>query len=83
VIGAPDADWTQLVKAVVVTRSGAAVTAQEVIDHCALRLARYKKPRIVEFADTLPRLADGGIDRDAVNAAFGGGGYPGAVSGAA
>jgi len=35
------------------------------------RIARFKRPHIVAFTDTLPRTADGAIDRDAVKAKFG------------
>jgi acyl-coenzyme A synthetase/AMP-(fatty) acid ligase len=39
-------------------------------------MASYKKPRTVVFAEELPRT-NGAIDRDALDRAFGGGGYPG------
>lgn len=81
VLGVSDPTWTQSVKAVVVLVEGAAATADELIEHCRTRIASYKKPRLVEFADALPSTAAGMIDRDAVDAAFGGGGYPGAGSG--
>lgn len=76
VIGVPDPVWVQSVKAIVVVRDGSALTADEVIDHCRTRIASYKKPRVVEFADALPR--DGwAVDYDALDRAFGGGSYPG------
>lgn len=80
IIGVPDATWTQSVKAVVVLREGQATTAEELIEHCRASIASYKKPRIVAFVDALPRSAAGGVDRAVVNAAHGGGGYPGADS---
>ena len=46
------------------------------IEHCQERIASYKKPRIVEFVDALPR-AGFAVDYDALDARFGGGGYPG------
>jgi long-chain acyl-CoA synthetase len=77
VIGVPDAQWTQSVKAVVVLKEGASVTADDLIDHCRTSIASYKKPRSVEFVDKLPR--DGWVvDYAALDAQFGGGGYPGA-----
>jgi acyl-CoA synthetase (AMP-forming)/AMP-acid ligase II len=77
VIGVPDARWTQSVRAVVVPADdGTPPTAAELIEHCRTRIASYKKPRSVVFTDALPRVG-GAVDRDAVDAAFGGGGYPG------
>jgi acyl-CoA synthetase (AMP-forming)/AMP-acid ligase II len=54
------------VKAVVVPRRGAAVTAEDVIAFCKARLAHFKYPRIVEFAATLPRGATGKVRRHAL-----------------
>lgn len=76
VIGVPDPRWTQSVKAVVVVRPGASVTADEIVEHCRARIASYKKPRSVEVVDELPR-AGLAVDYDALDARFGGGGYPG------
>ena len=46
------------------------------MQHCRAHIASYKKPRSVEFVDALPR--DGWmVDYDALDARFGGGGYPG------
>jgi acyl-CoA synthetase (AMP-forming)/AMP-acid ligase II len=47
------------VKAVVQLRSGATLTADDLIAFCADRLAGYKKPRSVDFVDELPRDAAG------------------------
>ena len=77
VIGVPDPTWTQRVKAVVVLVDDAAATADELIDHCRQRIASYKKPSEVVFVDSLPKLPIGFVDRAAVDAAHGGGGYPG------
>jgi long-chain acyl-CoA synthetase len=76
VIGVPDATWGQRVLAVVVAREGVAPTAGEIIEHCRAGLAGYKRPRLVEFTDALP-VKSGGTDYDALDARYGGGGYPG------
>jgi long-chain acyl-CoA synthetase len=76
VIGVPDPTWTQSVKAVVVLKLQHATAPEELIEHCRSRIASYKKPRYVEFSASLPRLPGGPVDRKAVDAAFGGGGYP-------
>ncbi|MEX0666634.1 MAG: AMP-binding protein [Acidimicrobiia bacterium] len=77
VIGVPDPVWDQSVKAVVVCVADRQVTEDEIIVHCKRNIASYKKPKLVEFTDALPKDANGMVDRDAVDEAFGGGGYPG------
>lgn len=59
VIGVPDDEWGESVKAVVQLRPGAAATAEEIMAFCAERLAGYKKPRSVDFVVELPRDAAG------------------------
>ena len=76
VIGVPDAQWTQSVRAIVVLNQGESATADEIIDHCRTHIASYKKPRTIEFVEKLPR--DGfAVDYRALDEQFGGGGYPG------
>ena len=76
VIGIPDATWGQRVLAIVVPAAGRRPDPATVIEHCRRELAGYKRPRAVEFVDALP-LRDGMTDYDALDARFGGGGYPG------
>jgi acyl-CoA synthetase (AMP-forming)/AMP-acid ligase II len=76
VIGVPDERWTQSVKAIVVLKDGATATAEEIIEHSRSHIASYKKPRTVEFVEKLPRHGFA-VDYDALDAQFGGGGYPG------
>lgn len=66
VIGVPDQQWREAIKAVCVLAPGAQVTAQELIDHVAAKIARYKKPKHVVFVDTLPKTKEGKIDRNQV-----------------
>ncbi|MBS9376402.1 AMP-binding protein [Rhodococcus sp. B50] len=75
-IGVPDPQFTQAVKAVVALVDGARVTTEELIEHCRERIASYKKPRTVEFVSEIPKR-DGGKDYGTLDAMFGGGGYPG------
>ncbi len=64
-VAAPDPDRGSVVRAVVVLRDGAptAQTARELQEHCKRETAPYKFPRIVEFADELPKTASGKIKR--------------------
>ena len=54
VIGAPDLDWGERVRAVVVRRDEA-VREEQIIDHCRQRLAGFKRPESIVFVDELPR----------------------------
>ena len=61
VIGAPDPYWVERVHAVVVTKKGASVTADELIKFCKQHIASYKAPKSVEFVDSLPKNPAGKI----------------------
>ncbi len=61
VIGVPDEQWGEAVKAVVVKQPGAVVGAAELIDYARERIAGYKLPRSVDFVAALPRNAAGKI----------------------
>lgn len=61
VIGLPDRDWGESVKAYIVLKQGKSLTAEEVIQHCKEHLASYKKPKFVEFLHELPRNPSGKI----------------------
>ena len=71
VIGVPDAQWGEAVKAVCVLKKGQTVAAAELIEFVGGRIARYKKPKHVVFVPALPKSSGGGTDRDAVKAAHG------------
>ena len=55
VIGVPDKDWGESVKAVVSTIPGTEVHEQQLIDFCKEHIASYKKPKSIDFVDDLPR----------------------------
>jgi acyl-CoA synthetase (AMP-forming)/AMP-acid ligase II len=61
VIGVPDPEWGERVHAVVVLAPGATATADELREHCARHIARYKAPRSVEFVDALPLSGAGKV----------------------
>jgi acyl-coenzyme A synthetase/AMP-(fatty) acid ligase len=66
VVAAPDDERGAVVRAVVVLRDGFApgqALAAELQEHVKQQTAPYKYPRIVEFADELPKTASGKIQR--------------------
>jgi acyl-coenzyme A synthetase/AMP-(fatty) acid ligase len=65
-VSAPDAERGAVVRAVVVLRAGVTGSdqlARELQDHVKAETAPYKYPRIVEFAESLPKTASGKIRR--------------------
>ncbi|MFC4356507.1 o-succinylbenzoate--CoA ligase [Halobium salinum] len=69
VVGLPDETWGERVAALVVP-SDPELTAEDVTAHCRERIAGYKLPRTVGFADELPRTASGTVSREAVREAL-------------
>jgi long-chain acyl-CoA synthetase len=63
VVGVLDERTGEAVKAFVVPEPGASLSEQQVVDHCAARLAGYKVPHAVEFAEELPHSATGKLRR--------------------
>lgn len=61
VIATADAHRGETVKAVIVPKEGAALAADEVQAWCRERMAAYKVPRVITFADSLPKSATGKI----------------------
>jgi len=61
-IGLPDERSGEIVK-IFVVRKNDSVTEQDIIDHCRENLTGYKRPRIVEFRDDLPKTNVGKILR--------------------
>ena len=64
--GLPDERWGQVVVATISLRKGATVGQEELLQFCRERLASYKVPKRLRFAETLPRNAAGKLLRHAL-----------------
>jgi long-chain acyl-CoA synthetase len=63
VVGVPDDRTGEAVKAVLVLHGGKGLSEGEVLAHCATKLAKFKVPTRVEFADELPHSPTGKLAR--------------------
>ncbi len=65
VIGVPDKDVGEIVKAVVVleTEARGKVLEEEIIKYCQEKLAHYKVPKIIEFKGEVPKTDVGKVSR--------------------
>ncbi len=70
VIAVPDRQWGESVKACVQLRPGSTATADALIEHTRTLIASYKKPKSIDFVDSLPRLFNGKIDKKALRAPY-------------
>lgn len=66
VVGVPDSQWGESIKAYVVLRPGEILSEEEVIAWCKESLASFKKPRYVEFVEELQRSATGKVKKFAL-----------------
>jgi len=71
VIGIPHPTWGEQVHAVVVLRAGCELTEQDVLAHCADKLAGYKKPKSASIAESLPMTATGKVRKRDLREQFG------------
>jgi len=59
--GVPSREWGEAVVATVVVRAD--VSEEDLRAHCAARLASFKVPKAIRFADALPRTRSGKLER--------------------
>ena len=72
VVGVPHRDFGEGVTAVVVPTGKAELTEAEVLKVLEQRLAKFKLPKRVIFADELPRNAMGKVQKNLLREAYGG-----------
>ncbi len=63
VAGVPHSRWGECINALVVPAGPQPVTPEELVEHCAETLARFKVPRVITITDTIRRLPNGKLDR--------------------
>ncbi|MCB1570076.1 MAG: long-chain fatty acid--CoA ligase, partial [Xanthomonadales bacterium] len=61
VVGIPDREYGEEIKAFVIPAAGATLSERELIDWTRERIAAYKYPRRIEFRQSLPMTASGKI----------------------
>jgi fatty-acyl-CoA synthase len=62
VVGVPDTRWGNRVAAVVQPQEGATLSLEELSEHCATRIARYKLPRELHLVESMQRSPSGKAD---------------------
>ena len=53
----PHPEWTECVMASIVLKDNCSMNEEEIVNHCKQHIAPYKKPKYIEFIDSLPRNA--------------------------
>ncbi len=72
VFGVPDPKWKEGIKAVCRLEKGEMLTSEELIEFVGARIARYKKPSVIEFVEEMPQKEDGTPDREKIKSLYGG-----------
>ncbi|MCD5325829.1 MULTISPECIES: class I adenylate-forming enzyme family protein [Pontibacillus] len=68
IVGLSDNKWGEVVTAFVSLHSTSSLTEEDLREHCALKLSRYKIPKAFHIIDELPKTHVGKIDKKALQA---------------
>lgn len=66
VVGIPDAEWGELVTALIVSAPGATIAESALKEHCAAILSPHKRPKLIQLVAELPKSHYGKIQRGRV-----------------
>ena len=70
VFGIPDERWGEVPAAHVVLAPGASASESELIDFCTTKIARFKRPRIIKFVESLPKTPVGKIQKNELRSPY-------------
>ena len=70
VFGVPDDKWGEVPVAYVQLKPGVTLTAEAVTEHCAQKLARFKRPQTVRFVEDFPKTPIGKIQKNVLKETY-------------
>lgn len=71
VLGVADEKWGETVKAIIAPKAGLQISEEEILDHLRTKISGFKRPRVIEFVDTLPKIGSGKLDRVQIKKLYG------------
>ncbi|UCD79156.1 MAG: AMP-binding protein [Desulfobacterales bacterium] len=71
VLGVPNEKWGQTVKAIIAPKRDEKIDEMEILEHLKTILSGFKRPRIMEFAESLPKIGSGKLDRALIKKLYG------------